>query len=335
MDTRWLADLQALAQTLSFSRAAEMRNITQPAFGRRIRSLESWCGSAVIDRSTHRLKLTPAGEIMLNAANDVTARLDRALHDVEQSRMTARLTFAATHALSLRFFPGWVQSLGATASTMPIRLLSDNMSECEKTMLGGGAQFLLCHHHPDSRISLSKADFQHVELARDRLVPVSARAADGAPLHTLPGAATAPTPFLAFEPSSGMGRIVSSQLLNHSVGLHLRTVFTSHLAMVLTALAVEGKGLAWVPESLARNETGAGGRLVIVSEDMVVDVQIALFRKRTRLPEMSERFWEMASGAKAQPPVYGRIISGAVALIRSRRKSMNILTLADRFSRSG
>ena len=64
MDTAWLADLRALAETLNFSRAAERRNITQPAFGRRIRSLEAWCGAELVDRSTHRLRLTSAGEII-------------------------------------------------------------------------------------------------------------------------------------------------------------------------------------------------------------------------------------------------------------------------------
>lgn len=107
MDTAWLSDLRALAETLNFSRAAELRNITQPAFGRRIRALEDWSGTPLVDRSTHRLKITPAGEIMLSAAADVIQRLERAKHELDQARAaSATLTFAATHALSFTFFPG-------------------------------------------------------------------------------------------------------------------------------------------------------------------------------------------------------------------------------------
>src|SRR5262249_32392474 len=152
----------------NFSRAAEMRNVTQPAFGRRIRSLEDWCGSVLVDRTTHRLRLTPAGEIMLGAATDILRRLERVQRDLHQERAaTATLTFASTHALSFIFFPHWIQGLGPGASTVPIRLLSDSMNECEKIMREGMAQFLLCHYHPNSKIELSQEEFRHIELATD------------------------------------------------------------------------------------------------------------------------------------------------------------------------
>lgn len=41
MDLKWLEDFISLAETHSFSRSAELRHVTQPAFSHRIRSLES------------------------------------------------------------------------------------------------------------------------------------------------------------------------------------------------------------------------------------------------------------------------------------------------------
>ena len=40
MQLKWFEDFLALAQTRSFSRAAELRHVTHPAFGRRIKALE-------------------------------------------------------------------------------------------------------------------------------------------------------------------------------------------------------------------------------------------------------------------------------------------------------
>ena len=40
MQIKWLEDFKELAKTRSFSRAAENRNVTHPAFGRRIKALE-------------------------------------------------------------------------------------------------------------------------------------------------------------------------------------------------------------------------------------------------------------------------------------------------------
>jgi DNA-binding transcriptional LysR family regulator len=52
MELKWLEDFASLARTGSFSRSAEERHVTQPAFSRRIQALETWLGVALIDRST-------------------------------------------------------------------------------------------------------------------------------------------------------------------------------------------------------------------------------------------------------------------------------------------
>ena len=52
MELKWLEDFLSLAETRSFSRSAEQRRVTQPAFSRRIRSLEIWLGTVLLDRST-------------------------------------------------------------------------------------------------------------------------------------------------------------------------------------------------------------------------------------------------------------------------------------------
>jgi LysR family transcriptional regulator, hypochlorite-specific transcription factor HypT len=295
MDTNWLADLEALAATLNFSRAAESRNITQPAFGRRIKALEAWCGAELVDRSTHRLQLTAAGRAMLEAANDVNRRLERVRREIEASAATtAVLTFAATHALSFSFFPAWMQTLGADASTLPMRLLSDNMNQCERLMLAGDAQFLLCHFRAGSPTTLTDDAFRHVTLARDRLIPVSRRDGEGRALHRLPGTGACSVPLIAFEESSGMGRILSSALADSRAPLNSKQVLSSHLAMVLKALAIEGKGVAWIPESLVTDELAPQGRLARAgTAEWSVDVEIVLVRKRARMPDLAERFWEL------------------------------------------
>lgn len=46
MEIRWLEDFLSLVETRNFSRSAEARYTTQPAFSRRIKSLEEWVGAA-------------------------------------------------------------------------------------------------------------------------------------------------------------------------------------------------------------------------------------------------------------------------------------------------
>ena len=47
MDLDWLKDFLTLAEQKNFSRAADARNVSQPAFSRRIRALEDWIGTAL------------------------------------------------------------------------------------------------------------------------------------------------------------------------------------------------------------------------------------------------------------------------------------------------
>jgi len=63
MDLKWLEDFVSSANTGSFSRSAAQRNVTQPAFSRRIPALEMWFGVDLIDHSTYPTTLTEAGRL--------------------------------------------------------------------------------------------------------------------------------------------------------------------------------------------------------------------------------------------------------------------------------
>ena len=69
MQLKWLEDFVALVQERSFTRAAELRHVTHPAFGRRIRALEAWAGTPLVEHGGGSpLKLTPAGDAFLETA---------------------------------------------------------------------------------------------------------------------------------------------------------------------------------------------------------------------------------------------------------------------------
>jgi len=77
MDTKWLEDFVSLAETGSFSRSAQLRHVTQPAFSRRIQSLEAWAGAELVDRSAYPTRLTPAGASFYVQAQEILLSLQR------------------------------------------------------------------------------------------------------------------------------------------------------------------------------------------------------------------------------------------------------------------
>ncbi len=303
MDTAWLEDFLALATCANFSRAAEQRHMTQPAFSRRIRQLEDWAGTPLFNRDTHRIVLTPAGERFHPVADEMLRRLHFAREEALEAAEAASLTlrFAATHALSLTFFPSWLRGLEAREVVGPISLAADHMQACEQLMLQGRANFLLCHHHPSAATLLQPPGFSAVILGTDTLMPVTAPGPDGAARHRLPGSSEAPTPLLAYSSTSGMGRIIAAARPQDARSNAFRPVFTSHVATVLKSLALTGRGIAWSPRSLVADEL-ADGRLVRAGDrDWDVEIEIRLLRPRARQSRAAEAFWDRIVKAASAP----------------------------------
>ncbi|MGY2046909.1 LysR family transcriptional regulator [Methylobacterium sp. JK268] len=287
MDLDWLKDLLALAEHGSFSRAAEARNVTQPAFSRRIRALEDWAGTPLFRRSAQGAEPTPAGAHLVPQAAALLQDLERARRETQGvgARATATLAIAATHALSFTFFPAWIRRhLRDAAGTL--NLVSDSLESCEAILLAGEVHFLLCHTHPALPPRLPAERYPSVPVGCDRLIPVCAPDAAGAPAWPLPAAAERPTRHLAYSPASGLGRILAAA---GAAPDPAATVFTSHLAATLLSMARDGHGLAWLPESLAEDDL-ARGALVRAGPDCV-PVEIRLVRSAVCRNPSADALW--------------------------------------------
>jgi len=287
MDMVWLEDFLAVIREGGFSRAAEQRAISQPAFSRRIKSLEEWVGSPLFDRGTHTVELTPAGERFKPFAEEILRQLETARCDAMSAAQAAMetLLFASTHALALTFFPPWLRHVESIEPLMTsVQLTADTMVGCERLMVDGRAQFLLCHHHPAASTRLTSDRFRSVRLGEDVLVPVVAPSL-ASPDILQHG------PYLAYSTESGMGRILAAAWEESGRSHPAEPAFSSHLATVLATMARDGRGLAWSPLSLVSEDLAAGRLVRIGQQDDEVPIAIHLFRSKARQTQAAERFW--------------------------------------------
>ena len=79
MEARHLRYFVAVAEELSFSRAAERLNIAQPPLSQQIKHLEAEIGLQLLERSTRPLRLTEAGRFFQKQALDILAKMDAAV----------------------------------------------------------------------------------------------------------------------------------------------------------------------------------------------------------------------------------------------------------------
>ena len=145
MDVKWLEDFLALARTRSFSAAARERQVTQPAFSRRIRALEFWAGVPLVDRSSHPVAITAAGRKFRETAEEAIRLLDSARDDLRAGSDSARPTIAVTalHSLATGFFPRWLKDMQRGTGDFDSRLMASGYQSCLASISDGGYDFML------------------------------------------------------------------------------------------------------------------------------------------------------------------------------------------------
>lgn len=85
MDLRHLRYFQAVAEELSFSRAARRLHIAQPALSRAVKELEHHLGVDILQRTRRTVKLTPAGAVLLDETARLLERFDEIVRRVKRT----------------------------------------------------------------------------------------------------------------------------------------------------------------------------------------------------------------------------------------------------------
>jgi DNA-binding transcriptional LysR family regulator len=85
MELRHLRYFQAVADDLSFSRAAERLRVAQPALSRAIKQLEHTMGAALLERSRHHVRLTPSGAVLLQEISLLLQHVEETMRRVRRT----------------------------------------------------------------------------------------------------------------------------------------------------------------------------------------------------------------------------------------------------------
>jgi DNA-binding transcriptional LysR family regulator len=283
METKWLEDFISLVETNNFSRSAQLRHVTQPAFSRRIQSLENWLGTDLIDRTTFPTRLTPAGVVFYEQALEMLGQINNVRELLRHQRAATRTTIdlAVPHTLSLTFVPKWLTGLEAEFGAINSRLMALNVHDAVLQLVDGGCDLLLCYHHPRQPVQLDPGRYDMLVMGREALRAYARCDKTRQPELTLPGRKSAPLPFLSYTTNAYLGRMVDLILADAKPPLYLDKRYETDMAEGLKMMALEGRGIAFLPESAVTREVkqkllaraDAGG-------NWEIEMEIRLYRER-------------------------------------------------------
>jgi LysR family transcriptional regulator, hypochlorite-specific transcription factor HypT len=288
MQLKWLEDLLALAESGTLAKAAQQRHVTHPAFGRRIRALEAWAGTPLIDRGATTLRFTPQGQAMLEAAREALAALAGACRRPAGEADDQPLRIATGRTLARTLFATWYARMAPRIGSRPVQV-----SETAGLLENGAADFMLTYFHPVLALRLDPRRFTHLRLADEALWPVSAPDEQGRALHALSRRRV--SPWLPYTTSLALGRLLEDHLHSQLKPPRLRAAIECDSADAAHEFALRGFGIAWLPRSMVAADCRAGRLHKLGDRSDEIRLEVRLYRPRRRLPAWVEALWEASA----------------------------------------
>jgi DNA-binding transcriptional LysR family regulator len=294
MNLSWIRDLEHLAQTGNFSRAAKLSHLSQPALSRRIKAMEDWVGAVLVDRTRHPVKLTGAGVQMLEAGQQALSRLENERKGIREAQaLPDRYTvkFAAQHSIGWRFYPAWLQSFESSFGPVMSRLRADDLPNCLQDLESGAVDFVIAYASRKASPIAGLREIEGVRIGRDMLIPVAKQGVDERPLFTLDRRGGAAIPFLRFGASAPISQHIEPLLRSHDLRTRLQVVYENSMAGALRIRVRDGIGLAWLPRSLVAPDLEAGVLAPAGASRWRIPLDIMLYRLRRQDNALTSKIW--------------------------------------------
>ena len=234
----------AVARTLSFSKASEMLNVSQPTLSATIRNIEQAMGARLFDRHTRSVDLTPVGGEFLNIAHRLLADFDDAFQHLENfiQGKEGILTIAASPSAIASFLPAALRRFREDHPRVDIQLYEEVYEDGIASLRAHKVDVALVPRK-DTALDL----VQH-ELFEDRLVVACPKDHPLARLESVSWAQVARYDQVALRPASNARQLVDQEYARQ--GVAIRFIYEVDRVSSMVSFIGEGMGIGILPRSL-------------------------------------------------------------------------------------
>lgn len=258
MRLEWIEDILAVLKTGSFKQAAEQRCLSQSAFSRRIKTIEDYVGVSLIDRTRKPAQLNVTLHDEQARLEQLAAEMRNLLYELRQRERRARrrVVVVGQHATIVAVAPALIRKMVSDVE-VEIELRSANRAECFFALATNQADLALVYRFQNEELPLKGYLIDEANLWEERIIPVFTTKGGEywRSTHKEMEVAVVTYPADVF-----FGQVLSKEIFPMlPPGIYLRRKAETALTLAALQLALEGVGVAWVPESLAAKELTRGG----------------------------------------------------------------------------
>ncbi|MBF6210520.1 LysR family transcriptional regulator [Nocardia puris] len=252
MELQQLRYVVAVAETNNFTRAAERCLVVQSALSHQIARLERELGARLFERTSRRVRLTPAGEAFLPAARQCLDAADRAVAEVAAAlgEVRGRLAVGVIPTVAAVDIPSALRDFRARYPDVRVSLRVGASEELAAQVEDGALDVAFLGLPPTAR---PRGVAVH-ELLRDRLIAIVA------PDHPLAGESSVDIRRFATEvfvdfPAGSAGR-AQSDLAFAAAGIDREVAFEVTSPGFIVRLVQQNLGVAMLPSAWSPQPSG-------------------------------------------------------------------------------
>lgn len=291
MQQSWIEDLLAVLDTGSLTAAAEQRFLTQSAFTRRMRSVESALGTQLLDRTRKPVQLLPHILEQEDEMRSLVARLNglRSALTKPQAMLGDRVSLACQHTIATTISPKLIRQL-TREGEINVTVKATSRDECLMQLLTSDVDLAIVFDTVSDANSRDQAGLMKETIGYDKMVPVVATDFKAPLLESLNEGLLR---IVSYPKTIYFGAMLETYFLSN-LGYDCRIVRTAETGLALAALhyVLEGIGIGWLPMSIARADIDSG-KLFDLSEQMPSqDLLISIMRIRASISPLAEIVWQ-------------------------------------------
>jgi len=273
-----------LAETTSFTKAAQINGVTQSAVSQQISSLETKFATALIERSKKRFTLTKEGETLYKYSKQIVQSYDELRHKIQeiQNVVTGTIKVVTIYSIGLHELPPYLKKFLKKHPTVNVSVEYRRATQLYEDIISGMADIgLVAYPQKDPRLHVTS-------LAEDMLVLICHPDHPLAQKPRVKLSEIASHKFIAFEPDIPTRRAIDKILRDRNVEVDHAMEF-DNIETVKRAVEIDA-GISIVPRSPVAQEVTKKTIAMVEIEDEQFYRPLAAVHKKSKVlsPAMKE-----------------------------------------------